>query len=96
MQPPSRLGLQLSNIFAGVCHAQALRLDDFAAAGMVNNSLAGVAGMGGRLRQLALLGLQHVSDASLMAALAQLPLLQVLHHVGSAVPGTATSGNTNS
>lgn len=44
---------------------------------MVNSSLAGVAGMGGRLRQLAILGLQHVSDSCLMAALEQLPLLQV-------------------
>jgi hypothetical protein len=44
---------------------------------MTNSSLVGIAGMGDRLRQLALIGLWHVSDASLMAALAQLPLLQV-------------------
>ena len=44
---------------------------------MVNSSLAGVAGMGGRLRQLALIGLQHVSDTCLMAALEQLTQLQV-------------------
>lgn len=44
---------------------------------MVNSSLAGVAGMGRRLRQLAILGLQHISDSCLMAALEQLPLLQV-------------------
>jgi hypothetical protein len=59
------------------CVAQALRLDGSAAAGMVNSSLAGVAGMGGQLRQLAFIGLQHISDGSLMAALEQLPLLQV-------------------
>ena len=57
--------------------AQALRLDGFAAAGMVNSSLAGVASMGRQLRQMAILGLQHISDGCLMAALAQLPLLQV-------------------
>ena len=45
---------------------------------MVDSSLAAVAGMGGRLRQLALVGLQHVSDSCLMAALEQLILLQVV------------------
>ena len=57
--------------------AQALRLDGCAA--LTNRSMVGIASMGGRLRQLALLGLQHVSDGSLMAALAQLPMLQVSH-----------------
>ena len=62
---------------------QALRLDGCAADGMVTNSLAGLAGMGGQLRQLAILGLQHVSDASLMAALVQLPRLQVPEPAGT-------------
>jgi hypothetical protein len=33
--------------------------------------------MGSHLRQLALVGLQHVPDAALMSALARLPMLQV-------------------
>jgi hypothetical protein len=57
---------------------QALRLDVGAGLGLTNRSLMGIASMGGRLQQLALLGLQHVSDGSLTAALAQLPMLQVI------------------
>jgi hypothetical protein len=60
-----------------VTHIQALRLDDCAARGLTNCSLVSIASMGDRLRQLALVGLQRVSDEGLMAALTQLPMLQV-------------------
>lgn len=60
-----------------VTHIQALRLDDCAARGLTSCSLVSIASMGDRLRQLALVGLQRVSDEGLMAALTQLPMLQV-------------------
>jgi hypothetical protein len=63
-------------------HLQALRLDMLATWDLGNSSLVGIASMGDRLRQLALLGLQWVSDESLIAALAQLRKLQVQRRCG--------------
>ena len=65
-----------------------------AAEGMVDGSLAGIAGMGGRLRQLALLGLRFVSDGCLIVALAQLPLLQVGDVHAKAVLAAGISGDS--
>jgi hypothetical protein len=72
---------------------QALHLDIAAAYGMVNSSLAGIAGLGGRLRQLAILGLQYVSDGCLIAALEQLPLLQAGDVHCKALPAASISGD---
>ena len=56
---------------------QALRLTEGAGRGLANSSLVGIASMGIRLRQLALVDLQRVTRDHLAAALAQLPMLQV-------------------
>lgn len=57
-------------------NTQALRLDPRAGAALRDGSLAGIGGIGASLRQLALLGLQHVSVDALAAVLPNLPLLQ--------------------
>ena len=69
---------------------QALRLDEYAAWTLANGSLLGIASMGDRLRQLALLGLARVTDENLLAALAQLPLLQVTTLIVLVSKGTST------
>jgi hypothetical protein len=56
---------------------QALRLAGNAGSGLIDNSMVIFASMGSRLRQLALLGLQRVNHDYLVAALAQMPMLQV-------------------
>ena len=60
-------------------HVQALRLEYSAALGLADSTMFGIAGIGHSLRQLALIGLLHVSDASVKAALEQMPMLQVRH-----------------
>jgi hypothetical protein len=57
--------------------SQALRLDESAASRLTDSSMAVIASMGNRMRQLALLGLQYVSDSCLSASLSQLTMLQV-------------------
>lgn len=54
-----------------------MRVGRGAAWALTASNLVGIASMGDRLRQRALIGLRHVSDDDLVAALAQLPLLQV-------------------
>lgn len=58
---------------------QALRLGSCSARRLIPSGLVGIVVMGKSLRQLALQGVQHVLDASLVTALAQLPMLQVSH-----------------
>lgn len=59
------------------CEPQTLRLDGRAAQNLIDEHLTIISSLGNRLQQLALIGLQHVSDDSLIAALGQLPMLQV-------------------
>ena len=59
------------------CELQTLRLDGRAAQNLTGEHLTIISSLGNRLQQLALIGLQHVSDDSLIAALGQLPRLQV-------------------
>lgn len=68
---------------------QTLRLDAFAAGKLRSNSLVGIAVMGSRLQQLALIGLQQVSDDGLVACLAQLPMLQVSHCNSTSAAGAS-------
>jgi hypothetical protein len=78
---------------------QALRLDAYAARSLANSSLIGISSMCHSLRQLALVGLLHVSDASVMATLQQLPMLQV-HYTARVLDGRdvcrAASASTSS
>jgi hypothetical protein len=62
---------------------QALRVGGCAARGLIPSGMVGIAAMSRSLRQLALHGLQHVADQCLMAALVQLPMLQVGNVYGS-------------
>lgn len=57
---------------------QALRLESVASWNLGNSSLVAIASMCDRLRQLALIELEIVSDDSVMAALSQLSMLQVI------------------
>jgi hypothetical protein len=55
---------------------QVLQLDAYAAIDMTSSSLIGIASMGSSLQRLALIGVE-VSNTKLVAALTQLPMLQV-------------------